>query len=552
MATKKKSSNYWAKRFDQVEQAANNKSARYANKLDKKYKAAMKEIDAKINAWYARIAANNEITVEEARKLLSKSELDEFKWDVEQYIEYGQQNAIDQRWMKELENASAKFHINRLEALKLECRQQIEVAMANGQQAMFDTLGDVYKDSFYRSCFEIQKGYGVGFDVSRLDNGQVSRLLNKPWSVDGVNFSSKLWTNKTKLINTLDQELSKMVMTGSNPKKAIQRIQKAMNTSLSNAKRLVVTEQAYFTTLGQKDCFDELDVEEFEIVATLDSDTSEICQSMDGQHFPVKDMQPGVNAPPFHPYCRTTTCPYFNDEFSILDKRVAKGEDGKWYEIPGNMTYPEWKKSFVDGGSKGDLKQIIPDEQIKGVSDSLASGGKDIVNPIKQVDIDNVSLGNIPSLDDKKTSTLQNAHKRVLQVAKDENKSMEVALMLDEDMNDISTILGTASEIDLNVPGRTKAVYVIHNHPNNESFSNLDLAWFIKNDNTKYFSIVKNNGSVELLYKSTEFNNDIFKIEYQRAVKKYQKDIDKDAQKGYNKVVEYVLNKTKSGLVYVR
>ena len=359
---KKKSSDYWANRFDQVEQAANNKSARYANKLEKKYKAAMKELDAKINAWYARLAKNNEITVSEARKLLSKSELEEFKWDVQQYIEYGQQNAIDQMWVKELENASAKFHINRLEALKLECRQQIEVALANGQQAMFDTLGDVYKESFYRSCFEIQKGFGVGFDVSRLDNGQVAKLLNKPWSVDGVNFSSKIWGNKTKLINTLDQELSVMVMTGSTPKKAIKNIQKAMNTSLANAKRLVVTEQAYFTTLGQKDCFNELDVEEYEIVATLDSDTSEICQEMDGKHFPTKEMIPGVNAPPFHPYCRTTTCPYFNDEFSILDKRVAKGEDGKCYEIDASMTYPEWKKSFVDGGNKEDLIPVTPED----------------------------------------------------------------------------------------------------------------------------------------------------------------------------------------------
>jgi hypothetical protein len=79
---------------------------------------------------------------------------------------------------------------------------------------------------------------------------------------------------------------------------------------------------------------------------------------MDGQHFPVKDMQPGLNAPPFHVFCRSTTCPYFDDEFSLEDKRVAKGEDGEWYELPGNISYPEWKKSFVDGGNKADLKPV--------------------------------------------------------------------------------------------------------------------------------------------------------------------------------------------------
>lgn len=360
----KKNSNYWKQRFDQVEQAANNKSVKYTKQLEKKYKTAAQQIDEQINSWYQRIAQNNEVSITEARRLLSASELKEFKWTVEEYIKYGQENAIDQSWMKELENASAKFHINRLEALKLEARQQVEQLFAGGQGSMYDTLADIYKDSFYRSCFEIQKGVGVGFDVSALDDKQVSKLLMKPWSVDGTNFSEKLWGNKRKLINNLDQELSRMVLTGESPQRAIANIRKAMDSSQFAAKRLVLTEQAYFTTVAQKDAFSELDVEEYEIVATLDSRTSDICQKMDGQHFPVKDMTPGVNAPPFHVFCRTTTCPYFNDEFTVDDKRIAKGDDGEYYEVPANMTYPEWKKSFVDGDKTG-LQEIKPDDIMK-------------------------------------------------------------------------------------------------------------------------------------------------------------------------------------------
>ena len=50
-----------------------------------------------------------------------------------------------------------------------------------------------------------------------------------------------------------------------------------------------MTEQAYFHSVAQKEAFDDLDVEEFEVVATLDSHTSEICQEMDGKHFPMTD-----------------------------------------------------------------------------------------------------------------------------------------------------------------------------------------------------------------------------------------------------------------------
>ena len=76
-----------------------------------------------------------------------------------------------------------------------------------------------------------------------------------------------------------------------------------------------MTEQAFISSAAQKDAFNDLDVEEFEIVATLDSHTSDICREMDGKHFPMKDFQPGVTAPPFHVWCRSTTVPYFDDEW---------------------------------------------------------------------------------------------------------------------------------------------------------------------------------------------------------------------------------------------
>ena len=354
-----KNKDYWRKRFDQIEQAANNKSVKYTKQLEKKYGIAEKEIDAKVNAWYQRLADNNGVSITEAKKLLTASELKEFQWTVEEYIKYGQENAIDQRWMKELENASAKFHINRLEALKLEARQQVEQLFAGGQEAMFDTLADVYKDTFYHSCFEIQKGFGVGFDVSKLDDKQVSKVLMQPWAVDGTNFSEKLWGNKRKLINTLDQELSRMVLTGETPQRAIANIRKAMDVSQKTARRLVLTEQAYFTSVAQQDAYGELDVEEYEFVSIFDFKTCDECGDLNGQHFPVTEMHVGVNAPPMHPYCRCTTCPYFNDEFTVNDKRTAKNEEtGEWYEVPSDMSYREWKSAFVDGVWSNDLKEI--------------------------------------------------------------------------------------------------------------------------------------------------------------------------------------------------
>lgn len=114
----------------------------------KQYLVAQRQMEAKINAWYQRFANNNAISLVEARRLLNSSELDELKWDVEQYIRYGKENAINGQWMKELENASAKVHINRLEALKLQMQQSLEVMFGNQLDSVDSTIRDVYNSVF--------------------------------------------------------------------------------------------------------------------------------------------------------------------------------------------------------------------------------------------------------------------------------------------------------------------------------------------------------------------------------------------------------------------
>lgn len=125
-----------------------------------------------------------------------------------------------------------------------------------------------------------------------------------------------------------------------------------------------MTEEAFFSSAAQKDCFTELDVEQFEVVATLDSHTSEICQDMDGKHFPMSQWEVGTTAPPFHVRCRSTTVPYFDDDFGVVGERAARGQDGKTYFVPADMTYKEWDKAFVQG-DKSDLKEATPDDTIK-------------------------------------------------------------------------------------------------------------------------------------------------------------------------------------------
>lgn len=330
-----------------LEDAQYQHSAAYYKDVQRQYVRATNSIQMDIMRWYQRLADNNDISYAGAKKLLKKNELEELKWTVEDYIKAGVENAVDQRWMKELENASARHHISYLEAMKVQMQQHAELLSTEFEGGMTDYLHKAYGEQYYRTAFEIAKGTGVGANIAQLDNRKMDTIIKKPWAQDGENFSSRIWTNKDKLVRNLHTELTQNIIRGSSPQKAIDSLSKTMEVSRSQAGRLIMTESAAISSAAQKDCLKELGVEKYEILATLDSHTSDICRGMDGEVFDMKDYKVGVTAPPFHPNCRSTTVPYFDDEFTAGDERAARDEDGKTYYVPAEMKYEEWEKQFI-------------------------------------------------------------------------------------------------------------------------------------------------------------------------------------------------------------
>ena len=112
-----------------------------------------------------------------------------------------------------------------------------------------------------------------------------------------------------------------------------------------------MTESAFFASAAQKDCFNDLNVERYEIVGTYDNRMCDFCGDMNGQVFPMKDFRAGVTAPPFHPWCRCTTAPYFEDMQGIGERWMRDPETGKGGYVPEDMTYQEWKDIYANKAS---------------------------------------------------------------------------------------------------------------------------------------------------------------------------------------------------------
>ena len=347
-----RNADYWAQRMKNMEDALLDQSYSYVENLDAQFRAAEAEIERQMSAWYRRFAANNDITLADAKRLLNSDELAEFHWTVEEYIKHGEENALTGAWMKELENASARVHISRLDALKIQLQQQAELLYSNQLDYLDTVTRQAYAGGYYHTAYEIQKGLGVGWTMQAVNENTIKKVLSRPWTTDGQTFRDRCWTNKQSLVNSVNTQLTQMIIRGEAPDRAISAISKQFEVSRSKAGRLVMTESAYFSSAAQKDCFNSLGVEQSRIVASFDRDPGSLCAQLDGKVFRMSDYQGGLTAPPFHPWCRCCTCPYYADMEGI-GERWTRNPDGTTKKIPANTTFDEWRQSFVQGPTPG-------------------------------------------------------------------------------------------------------------------------------------------------------------------------------------------------------
>lgn len=348
-----RNADYWRGRFSILEDSAHREAQRTIQDMEELYLDAQRSVQKEIESWYARFADNNQISLTDARKWLTAGQLEEFHWTVEQYIKIGEQAGLDAAWLKKLENASARFHISRLESVQMGIQQQLELLYGNQVDSLDALLKKVVGNGYTHTAFEVQKGVGLGWDITGLDQKKLETLLSKPWTTDGRTFRDRCWLNKNDLVGSVSKSLTQGLLRGDSPAKITTVIQKQFGVHRYKAGRLVNTETTYFNAVATKECYKDLDVEMVEIIETLDSHTCSICGGLDGTVIPISQYEPGVTVPPFHPNCRGTTAPAIDPKYA--GERATRNADGDVYYVPANMKYADWVQTFVNGGSKAGL-----------------------------------------------------------------------------------------------------------------------------------------------------------------------------------------------------
>lgn len=212
-------------------------------------------------------------------------------------------------------------------------------------------------DSYYHHTYELQKRLGVIYDFNILPEREILRLQRSHWY--GENYSSRIWNNTQALADSLKNELLIGLMTGRSTRDIAEIISQRFAVGKNASRRLVRTESAYYHGQMELKSYDEADISHYQFVSTLDLRTSTICREHDQMVYKTKEAIVGVNYPPMHPWCRSTTIAYFDDKWAKGKKRRTKdAKTGKNILVPDDMTYDDWYAKHVKPLYKVDgLKQ---------------------------------------------------------------------------------------------------------------------------------------------------------------------------------------------------
>ncbi|MBE6861946.1 MAG: hypothetical protein E7497_03470 [Ruminococcus sp.] len=182
-----------------------------------------------------------------------------------------------------------------------------------------------------------------------------------------------------------------------------------------------------------------------------------------------------------------------------------------------------------------------------GRSGIIKENSKKAITLVTDTSIERVPNIKISGYTDEQCSVIQQQHRELLKYSRDNNKNKEVAFVFDNELNNRKEFIESDDKLDFGSSLYGKDLYVMHNHPRNSSYSTTDLIFFLGNSNVKTFTIVKNNGNVEYLIKSSDFDSAKFKLEYNRL---YRKIVTTGSDAEKDKFVRTFLNKTKSGVIW--
>ena len=303
---KKKIDEYWTERALQQEQNAQIVADRYMAQIGQSLADYKHQLVSEIEKFYARYAVDNKMTHAEAKQYLTDKERREFKHVT---LERFREMALNPDTPTPLLDAlSYRHRISRKEALLAKI-ERLTAELYGKPDGIHDKVTEALSDVYIKGKIHQAKNlahFGI-IEKPILGVDAVKHKMASNWS--GKTFSENVWVHKEVAYKAISDVLNKGLTGGWSIDRMARALSERTGVAYHRADTLVRTETTFYNNLATLDTIKELGGDRYEIVAVLDSRTSEICRLENHESHSVKEYEPGRTAPPFHVRCRSTIRP---------------------------------------------------------------------------------------------------------------------------------------------------------------------------------------------------------------------------------------------------
>lgn len=332
---------YWQRRFLAIEENRGKLDQRYLSQMNKRYNELVKNMEKEIEAWVAKYAENDEITIEAAEQLLSKKEQRQWSMTLKEF----RRKAIDGGYDQELNREYYNSRITRLQQLRnqliLDLAEQANVEAENLEAYLAETLDETH----LRMNYELMDRGQLELRFERYNEKSLHKALYTNWV--GSNFSKRVWNNH---LNHIPDKLSHVLSNGMAQGWSIDRMVKEMMVNIDSNLRnrmvtLVQTESAHIAEVASQKAYKERSIKKYQWLATLETSTCKQCAGYDLKIYVVgakNAKEPIVDS---HPNCRCTTVPYI--EGHELTKRWSRNPKTGRGEHVKAVSFEVWKRKVA-------------------------------------------------------------------------------------------------------------------------------------------------------------------------------------------------------------
>ena len=270
--------------------------------LAKIYSSSLDDIQRHIDADIMRFAAKENVSMAEAKRIISKTDVEAFQSTAKRYVE---EKDFSPTANKQLRRFNVTMRTSRLELLQ--ARINLDTVMLAWEEEQLTAkyiTEEVIKE-------HIRQAGILGMTVpsrSQLETLARSVLLS---DVSGATFSDRIWANQNELRNNINQTIERALIRGEHPRNAAASIKRLVRDEYGMKKRaadrILVTEVARGQSIAAIESFKEADIDKY--IWISEPSACDVCAELNDKVFTLGAAN-NIMPPETHPFCRCAISAY--------------------------------------------------------------------------------------------------------------------------------------------------------------------------------------------------------------------------------------------------